>query len=109
MENRDKNLLAIMGLKFKKARLQSGLTQEEISRAISLSRVSIINIENGRQGLSPSNLIKLSTVFNCSILDFFPTDEEYFIEIKSYKISEQEKRELKIKDLEKKIEALKLT
>jgi len=53
-------------------RKKLGYNQDELASAIGLTRTSIVNIENGRQGLTVENLLKTCAVLKCSISDILP-------------------------------------
>jgi len=59
-----------IGNKIKYARTARGLNQLELGDKIGLSRVSIVNIEKGRQCVTLDKLIKISKVTNYKISNF---------------------------------------
>jgi len=107
MKPTDDKLRKIMGLKFKYLRKRKDLNQDEVAFLMGLTRVSICNIEAGKQSLIPSNILKASIVFECSILDFFPSREEYCPVIESATVFEERQLKNKIEKLEAKLTLLK--
>ncbi|HLS24013.1 MAG TPA: helix-turn-helix transcriptional regulator [Pseudogracilibacillus sp.] len=53
-----------------------GLTQEQLSKRVGVSRQSIVAIENGRYNPSLELAFKLAHVFNCKIEDIFLYEED---------------------------------
>ncbi len=54
-------------MNFKKARLYTGLTQEEVSSFLGISRSAYTNIENERRKADYETLSKLSDLFGVSV------------------------------------------
>ena len=48
-------------------------TQEELADSLNLSRASIVNIEQGRQSLTISNLYRICIALDCSLSDILPS------------------------------------
>jgi len=95
----------LMAEKFTKLRKKSGLTQQELADATSMSRASICNLESGIQGLTSYNIFIFSILFKCSPIEFFPTSVDYTPAIDyDYKSKE---RQRKIEVLEQKLKTLK--
>jgi DNA-binding XRE family transcriptional regulator len=61
-----------VGWKIEQLRKNKSLTQEELSDKLGLSRVSIVNIEKGRQDLSLRNLQNICELFNIKSSDILP-------------------------------------
>lgn len=55
----------------KEYRKKAGMTQEELARALRVSRQTIISIERGRYVPSLTLALKLSGYFNCSTDEMF--------------------------------------
>jgi putative transcriptional regulator len=55
----------------KEHRKKAGMTQEELARALRVSRQTIISIERGRYVPSLTLALKISGYFNCSTDDMF--------------------------------------
>lgn len=53
-------------------RKEAGFSQEEIADFLGLTRVSVTNMECGRQPYSSEYLWMLSSLYKCSVGDFFP-------------------------------------
>jgi len=62
-----KDVYADIGKRIAAARLASGMTQEELGKAISLSRTSITNIEGGRQKILVHTLFHIATVLHVDV------------------------------------------
>jgi len=82
MEGKTKKLklLAIniyMGGRLTEHRINKGLSQVEMAKILELSRVSIVNIEAGRQALSVERVLKSAMVLDVSVLDLIPSKEWY--------------------------------
>lgn len=60
-----------LGKKLKYVREESGLTQEEVERAIGLPQKAFTHIESGARKVSTFELAKLSELFHVPINDFF--------------------------------------
>ncbi len=67
-------LYASMGILIRQARERIGLTQEELALAISLSRTSVTNIENGNQKLLVYTLFGIADALNVRIMDLIPQE-----------------------------------
>ncbi len=63
-----------------KARKNCCLTQEQVAKAIEISRPVYIDIENGKREPKSSELVKLSALFNVPVAEFFdePRNNEKF-------------------------------
>lgn len=59
-----------LGVRVKKARLARGLSQEEMSQFLQISRSAVSQIESGKRTISSLELDKLSGFFGISIADF---------------------------------------
>ncbi|MFT4412242.1 helix-turn-helix transcriptional regulator [Fredinandcohnia humi] len=57
--------------RIKELRSSFGLTQEQLSERIGVSRQTIISIENGRYNPSLELAFKIAKVFQCRIEDVF--------------------------------------
>jgi putative transcriptional regulator len=57
-------------------RLRQGLTQEELARAVGVSRQSINAIERGRYTPSLPLALRFAQVFGCSSDDLFELEED---------------------------------
>ena len=61
--------------RIKQHRLVQNLTQQELARAVGVSRQSIISIERGRYVPSLPVALSLARVFACPVEDLFRLDE----------------------------------
>ena len=68
---------ASLGENIRKARDGAKLTQQDLANAIGLSRVSVVNIEKGRQKPMPHHLEMVIRTLQCSIEDIYPKITEY--------------------------------
>jgi DNA-binding XRE family transcriptional regulator len=73
-EKEQKYLYESVGDNIKKFRNESGVNQQELANKLGLSRVSIVNIEKGRQHPSLHLLISIGRLFNVQLEDFLPKD-----------------------------------
>lgn len=65
-----------IGVKLKEARLQVGLTQENVADEIQVTRQTISNWENEKSYPDIVSVIKLSTLYNISLDKLLKGDEE---------------------------------
>lgn len=65
-----------IGIKLKEARLQAGLTQENVAEKIQVTRQTISNWENEKSFPDIISVIKLSTLYNISLDKLLKGDEE---------------------------------
>lgn len=65
-----------IGVKLKEARLQAGLTQENVADEIQVTRQTISNWENEKSYPDIVSVIKLSTLYNISLDKLLKGDEE---------------------------------
>jgi transcriptional regulator with XRE-family HTH domain len=69
-------LYKYIGKKIKHIRDNANLTQEELAKAINVSRASIANYESGNQSIYISDLYKIAAHLNMEIIDFLPHPKE---------------------------------
>ncbi|HJF33948.1 MAG TPA: helix-turn-helix transcriptional regulator [Sporosarcina psychrophila] len=60
----------------KEMRTEMGLTQDDLSEKLEVSRQTIISLEKGRYNPSLTLAFKLAKLFNCRIEDIFTPEEE---------------------------------
>lgn len=60
----------------KELRVGRGLTQEDLARAVGVSRQSIISIERGRYTPSLMLALRMAAFFECSMDELFQLQEE---------------------------------
>lgn len=62
-----------ISLQLIKFRKETELTQGEIAELLGFkSRISVVNMEQGKQSFMPSTIYLLSCIFNKQVSDFFP-------------------------------------
>lgn len=77
MEDSIKNIIyQTVGQRIKTFRGRMGLSQQEIADKTNLTRVSVVNIEAGKQRATLHLLYELSSIFNCDICDLLPKSAE---------------------------------
>lgn len=69
---RKKTLSEILGENVRKYRKDFGMNQEDVAEAIGLTRVSIVNIEQGRQSPAYEKLMLICALFSCTPNDLLP-------------------------------------
>lgn len=67
-----KSLSKIVGENIRIKRKEFHMNQEELGKAVKLSRVSIVNIEAGRQQPPLDKLMEFCTLFSCTPNDLLP-------------------------------------
>ena len=67
-----KKLLPYIGRNIKKARLDAGLTQEEVAFKAELSRSYYSGIERGVRNVASVNLMRIADVIGVEVGYFFP-------------------------------------
>jgi DNA-binding XRE family transcriptional regulator len=77
MIKQDKEFLKLVGALICLARINKGLLQEQVASMLGLSRPQMCNIEKGVCGTTPEIMFKMAAIFNCSIVDLFPTADQY--------------------------------
>ncbi|AMQ05168.1 helix-turn-helix transcriptional regulator [Sporosarcina sp. FSL K6-1540] len=60
----------------KEMRTAMGLTQDDLSEKLEVSRQTIISLEKGRYNPSLTLAFKLAKLFNCRIEDIFTPEED---------------------------------
>lgn len=90
----EKQLKIFIGSRLKELREHAGLKQEDVGKVINLSRVSILNMEQGRHSPTPFKLLSLCRLFNCKLNDIFPPVEaiKYIIEEKTVTVKKKVKQ-----------------
>lgn len=56
---------------FKSLRVRAGLSQEEVAKELNISRTNFLSYENSPSSIKLVLLLKLATLYNCEIKDFF--------------------------------------
>lgn len=104
------NVKKELGLKIKRLRLKTGLTQEQFAEKINLATRTLAGIEIGESFVSAQTIENILTYFNLSFEDFFisshlrPT-EDLLRDINAYIAKIKDDRE-KIENLYKIIKAI---
>lgn len=85
--------------KIKIQRKRTDYSQQSIAHMLGLSRASYVNIEAGRQALTPINIYTLCRIFKCRITDLFPKIKPVKIEssTRRFKVIKTRTRFKKIK------------
>lgn len=89
----DKQIKKYMGFQIKVRRESLNLKQEDIGRALKLSRVSILNMESGRHSPKCNAILTLCGIFNCTPNDLYPNSNgvKYAIEEKTVTVKKKRK------------------
>lgn len=66
------NVKEFVGHEICKRRKAAGFSQEQLSDYLGLTRISIVNIEAGRQGTPLNTLWKICNFLHCTPNDLFP-------------------------------------
>lgn len=64
MKEESKLLYRQMGARIQQIRMTLGITQEELSKKVGLTRTSVVNIEQGRQVITLDGLLKFCDAFH---------------------------------------------
>ena len=75
-QNKAVDVYNVIGRNMSLFRQKRGLTQAELAEAISLSRTSVTNIENGRQKIMVHTLLEIALVLGASVTDLLPTMDQ---------------------------------
>ena len=75
-EQNTENYNHVIGTRVKMIRITKHISQTELAKEIGVTQTHLSNIENGRAGLTISNLIKLHQAMRCPISEFFVDIEE---------------------------------
>lgn len=67
---------SLLGKRLKDARVNRGLTQDQVAESIGVSRTSLVQIEAGNRGINTLELAELARLYNRHVSDFFLEDEE---------------------------------
>ena len=84
-----------VGARIKRLRMQAGISQIELAKAINVSQTHMSNIENGNTGISLGTAVRISRTLGCSI-DSFADAEKYSDEPKA---AEKLEKYIDIEDL----------
>ena len=64
-----------LGEKLKKARTDANKSQEALAQTLGLSRVTIVNIEKGRQKILVHNLVDAANFLEVKLSDLIPSEQ----------------------------------
>lgn len=64
-----------IGARFRQLRLMRGKTQKGLGEELGISRVAVVNIEEGTQTVNSRDLYNASVVLNVNIAEFFPATD----------------------------------
>ena len=94
-KNAEKEVKNEIAANIKKARrsTRNYLTAKTVADKLGISRVAYTHIENGKNHINGVTLWKLSTLFGCSVKEFFPTTPD------GYELSPKDVENIKKKDV----------
>lgn len=64
-----------LGEKLKKARTDANKSQEALAQTLGLSRVTVVNIEKGRQKILVHNLVDAANFLEVKLSDLIPSEQ----------------------------------
>lgn len=64
-----------LGEKLKKARIDANKSQESLAQILGLSRVTVVNIEKGRQKILIHNLVAAANFLEVKLSDLLPSEQ----------------------------------
>jgi transcriptional regulator with XRE-family HTH domain len=102
----DDKLNILIGENIKNLRKERKLDQETVAFCCGLTRVSILNMEAGRQQLTANMACKLATLFQCEYTDLFPPLSVHQGTIKNAKLGKKAKLMAKLKSMQETIKRL---
>ena len=76
MTKKSARLYSLVGNLIRSSRLQEGISQDKLARAINLTRSSVTNIEKGRQKILLDTLWQIAGILKKPIMNFIPPPEE---------------------------------
>lgn len=71
-----KKIYQIIGNKIKEFRNKAELSQKKLAENIGLKRITLINMEKGKQKIPLDILYLIANIFSLQIFSLLPTDEE---------------------------------
>lgn len=81
MTDTQTTLLIMIGEKVRRYRKKAKNTQSGLAESVGMSRVSIVNLEAGRQNVPIETLYQIACELNVEIRDIIPTLEELLAEV----------------------------
>jgi len=85
-----------IGEKIKKAREQSGITQQKLAEMLGVARPTISQIENGERKISADELIKLSEIFDISVETLLDIKKPLEVILEKNKKHEKKKTKIRV-------------
>ncbi len=76
-EKQQQHLYQLLGKNVKRYRNQRGLTQEQLANEISLTRTSVVNIEQGRQHPPLHLVLQIAKVLSINLETLVPVETEF--------------------------------
>lgn len=73
---KESSLNVAFGARVREQRRRGGMSQDQLADAAALSRTSVVNIENGRQGVSIATLYRLADALACPPGELLPPADE---------------------------------
>lgn len=64
---RVERIYQVLGVRLRLARELVGITQEDLARAVGISRPSIVNIEKGRQRIALHHFVRIADVLGLNV------------------------------------------
>ncbi|NOW94755.1 helix-turn-helix domain-containing protein [Mucilaginibacter sp. SG564] len=64
-----------LGEKLRKARIDANKSQDALAQTLGLSRVTVVNIEKGRQKILVHNLVDAANFLEVKLSDLIPTEQ----------------------------------
>lgn len=85
------DLKKYIGEQIKKMRSSKGMNQDELAKRLNTTKQSVSRYENGERQANQDVLFELSSIFNVSIDDFFPTTDVVAEERAGYTVNKTSK------------------
>ncbi|KPK73165.1 repressor protein [candidate division WOR_3 bacterium SM23_60] len=88
--------MAQLGQKIRELRAQNEISQEQLAKALKVSRSAISQIENGERKVCAEELIRLSEIFGMSVDSLLDLEKEPVVVLQKYKKKRQRKSDVRI-------------
>ena len=69
-------LYKLIGKRIRTFRKDAGLTQADLAHRVGIARVSVSNLENGRQRVSLEHLVAIAQILGVELSELMPTHAE---------------------------------
>lgn len=102
----DLELNILVGERIKALRKAKKLDQETVASCCGLTRVSILNMEAGRQQLTAQMACRLATLFKCEYNDLFPPLSVHSAVLRDQALAKRAKLKAKIEHLQETLNRL---